>query len=167
MAKKRSTAAKPRNVVAQARAGSGGSRAGTGTALKRVWENIKALAGAVLIYLVIKALLMEAFRIPSGSMIRTVLGGVWLFGNKPAYGAVCRLTIDNWGPLLIPSGNYFMMGDNRYESKDSRYWGVVPRANVRGRPMFIYYTFVPSAESDRPVSFITDIRWSRLGTWIR
>src|SRR4029079_18832159 len=63
MAKKRSTAAKQRNVVAQARAGSGGSRAGTASAMKRVWENIKSLAGAVLIYLVIKTFLMEAFRI--------------------------------------------------------------------------------------------------------
>jgi signal peptidase I len=60
-----------------------------------------------------------------------------------------------------------MMGDNRYQSKDSRYWGVVPRANIRGRPMFIYYSFVPSSESDRPLSFITDIRWSRLGHRIR
>jgi signal peptidase I len=60
-----------------------------------------------------------------------------------------------------------MMGDNRYASKDSRYWGLVPRANVRGRPMFIYYSYVPSGESDRPVSFLTDIRWSRLGHWIR
>jgi len=33
--------------------------------------------------------------------------------------------------------------------------------------MFIYYTYVPQSESDRPVSFITDIRWGRIGTWIR
>ena len=84
------------------------------------------------------------------------------FGAPPK-----RPTLDNWGPLLIPASNYFMMGDNRYQSKDSRYWGIVPRANVRGRPLFIYYTYVPQAESDRPLSFITDIRWSRIGHWVK
>jgi signal peptidase I len=269
LAKKRSTAPRSGNVVAQARKQNGGSKAPFG---KRIWENIKSLAGAVLIYLVIKTLLMEAFRIPSGSMIPTLLVGDWLFVNKLAYGPHVPFTrtnlpgyrdptrgdvvvfespyqpdmaangedatptlvkrligmpgdtiygrgglvyingiaqrqgfaaasnpkgdgnatsplmdwqhrieiprsrfgtpprspaVDTWGPLLIPAGHYFMMGDNRYESKDSRYWGVVPRANVRGRPMFIYYSFVPSGESDRPISFITDIRWSRIGHWIR
>jgi signal peptidase I len=43
----------------------------------------------------------------------------------------------------------------------------VPRANVRGRPMFVYYSYVPSDQSDRVVSFITDIRWRRLGHWIK
>jgi signal peptidase I len=75
-------------------------------------------------------------------------------------------THDNWGPLLIPAGNYFMMGDNRYESKDSRYWGIVPRENVRGRPIFVYYSY-RADDSDRPLPFITDIRWGRIGTRIR
>lgn len=268
MAKKRPT---KDNVVAQARGGKKASRSGGGVG-RKIWENVKSLAGAVLIYLLIKTFLMEAFRIPSGSMIPTLLIGDWLFVNKLAYGPhipfsrinlpgytdpkrgdvvvfmspyqpdlaqqgedpnptlVKRLvgmpgdtlymrggllhvnglpqrqgfaaatnpkgngdeysplmdwqhrielsgtrfgappkspTLDHWGPLLIPSGNYFMMGDNRYQSKDSRYWGIVPRANVRGKPMFIYYTYVPQNESDRPISFITDIRWSRIGTWIR
>jgi signal peptidase I len=59
-----------------------------------------------------------------------------------------------------------MMGDNRYESKDSRYWGIVPRENVRGRPMFVYYSY-HADDSDRPLPFITDIRWGRIGTRIR
>src|SRR5690606_23830596 len=57
-------------------------------------------------------------------------------------------TLDEWGPLLVPDGHYFMMGDNRYASKDSRYWGVVPRANVRGRPLFVYYSW-NADDSDR------------------
>jgi signal peptidase I len=267
VAKKRSTGSKE-NVVAQAR----GKTKPKGSRFTWLWEQTKSLAGAVLIYLVIKTLFVEAFRIPSGSMIPTLLVGDWLFVNKAVYGPhvpftrtnlpgysdpkrgevvvfespyqadeaeagndptptlVKRLigmpgdtiymrqglvyvnglgqrqgyaaaqnpkgdgnevsnlfvwqhkievagtrfgappkepTLDNWGPLLIPSGNYFMMGDNRYQSKDSRFWGVVPRANLRGRPMFIYYTFVPSSESDRPLSFLTDIRWNRLGHWIK
>ena len=84
------------------------------------------------------------------------------FGEPPK-----QPTHDHWGPLVIPAKYFFMMGDNRYDSKDGRYWGLVPRENMRGRPMFVYYSFVPSSESDRPVSFISDIRWGRLGHWIK
>jgi signal peptidase I len=273
--------AKSDNVVARARAGRSGSKTPMGVA---IWDNIKSLAGAVLIYLVIKTFLMEAFRIPSGSMIPTLMVGDWLFVSKIEYGAhvpfthshlpgyrdpqhgdvvvfespyqldedsvghdptptlVKRLigapgdtlymrdgmvyrngiaqrqgfgadknwkgmpdetsyhfdwqhqyelkesrfgpapaqpTHDNWGPIVIPEKHYFMMGDNRYCSKDSRYWGLVPRENIRGRPMFVYYSYRTSANpseessdcnpdtSDRALPFITDIRWSRLGHWIR
>src|SRR2546423_966076 len=87
--KKRASSAGKSNVVAAARAGGGrsggGSRGGT-SAVVRLWENIKSLAGAVLVYLVIKTFLMEAFRIPSGSMIPTLLVGDWLFVNKAVYG---------------------------------------------------------------------------------
>ena len=55
-------------------------------------ENIKSLAGAVLIYLVVKTLFVEAFRIPSGSMIPTLLIGDWLFVNKLVYGPTIPFT---------------------------------------------------------------------------
>jgi signal peptidase I len=268
------------NVVAQAR---GGKAKSSGQWMKVVWENVKSLAGAVLIYLVIKTFLMEAFRIPSGSMIPTLMVGDWLFVNKLAYGPHIPFTRihlpgyrtprhgdvvvfespyqadeaergndptptlvkrlvgtpgdtlymregmlyrngiaqrqgfgadqnwkgmpdevselydwqhqyelkasrfgpapkqplhDTWGPLVIPPGKYFMMGDNRYCSKDGRYWGLVPRENLRGRPMFVYYSYrtSPSSDettdcnpdtSDRVLPFITDIRWGRIGDWIR
>jgi signal peptidase I len=272
-------AAKP-NVVAQARAG-GGKKKSSQPLSKWLWENFKSLAGAVVIYLFVKTLFIEAFRIPSGSMIPTLLIGDWLFVNKLAYGptipftnthlpgytsakhndvivfvspyqpdeaergmdptptlvkrligmpgdtlymrdgvlflngiaqhqgfaatnpkgdgsevnplfdwqhkieikgsrfgaAPAQPTHDNWGPIVIPAEHYFMMGDNRYCSKDSRYWGVVPKANIRGRPLFVYYSYTPGPGaddgacsgrvSDRPVPFITDIRWSRLGHLIR
>ena len=76
MAKKRSTGSKE-NVVAQAR----GTKP-KGSRAKWLWEQTKSLAGAVLIYLVIKTLFVEAFRIPSGSMIPSLLVGDWLFVNK-------------------------------------------------------------------------------------
>lgn len=74
-------------------------------------------------------------------------------------------THDNWGPLVIPPSHYFMMGDARYNSKDSRYWGLVPRENFRGRPLFVYYSW--NTDTTRPLGFITDIRWGRIGHWIK
>lgn len=239
-----------------------------------IWENVKGLIGVILVFLVFRAFLVEAYRIPSGSMIPTLLVGDWLFVNKLTYGPHIPFTSaslpgyrepqkgdvvvfvspvqadlaangedptptlvkrlvgtggdtlfmrhallyvngtpeprpagavdaqlqtpaipdypdplfgwqqrfqvaasrfgpppaqpshDNWGPIVVPSGHIFMMGDNRYDSKDSRYWGFVPRENVRGRPMFVYYSY-NADDSDRPLPAITDIRWSRIGHWIR
>jgi len=239
--------------------------------LRNLWENVKSIVGALAIFLVLRAFLVEAFRIPSASMIPTLLVGDWLFVNKAIYGAhvpfsrvslpayrdprrgdvvvfvspyqadeeqlghdptptlVKRLvgtpgdtlhmrkgllyvngiaqrqgfgiappdsamgtavsplfdwqkriglrssrfgsapsqpTLDNWGPIIVPSKSLFMMGDSRYNSKDSRYWGFVPRENVRGKPLFVYYSY-NADDSDRPMPYITDIRWSRIGHWIK
>jgi len=49
-----------------------------------------------------------------------------------------RLVEEN--QLIIPEGNYFVLGDNRDDSQDSRYWGFVPRENIIGRPMLIYWS---------------------------
>jgi signal peptidase I len=240
--------------------------------LRNVWENFKSIVGALAIFLILRAFLVEAYRIPSGSMIPTLLVGDWLFVNKAIYGAhvpfsraslpayrepkrgdvvvfvspyqgdeaaqgrdptptlVKRLmgtpgdtlymrnavlyvngiaqrqgfgasaaadaamanevnplfdwqkkvglkssrfgaapaqpTHDNWGPLVVPPQRLFMMGDSRYNSKDSRYWGFVPRENVRGKPLFVYYSY-NADDSDRPLPMLTDIRWSRIGHWIK
>lgn len=278
MAKTAKNPAKP-NVVAQARAGKKTPRSSSGKKGGKLWQDIKSLAGAVVIYLFVKTLFVEAFRIPSGSMIPTLLIGDWLFVNKLAYGPTIPFTnshlwgyaspkhgdvvvfvsppqfdngadstptlvkrligmpgdtlymrngqlflngiaqrqgfaagtnptgddtatapnfdwqhtievkssrfgpppaqpqLGNWGPLVVPKDHYFMMGDNRYCSKDSRYWGVVPHDNVRGRPLFVYYSYVPGPSdgddkctgetSTRPLPALTDIRWTRLGHFIK
>lgn len=257
MAKKKTE--KPSNAVAAARKG------GKAFDAKRFWEGFKSLAGTIAIFLILRTFFIEAYRIPSGSMIPSMLIGDWLFVNKLRYGPhvpftesnlpgyaepqrgeivvfvspfqtdqpwdptptlVKRLigmpgdtlhsrggvvhingvaqrlgyasgnpeaaalgaatsplfawqeriavrgsrfgeppaqpTLDDWGPLLIPEGNYWMMGDNRYDSKDSRYWGIVPRRNVRGRPLFVYYSYDPT-DCDAPIPCFWNVRWSRLG----
>jgi len=224
------------------------------SARRQTWEWVKSLAIALVIWFVLRTLLVEAFRIPSSSMERTLLVGDFLFVNKALYGAeiplihthlpafreprlgdivvfdsqtedgvkvVKRLvgipgdtlqmkkailyrngvaqkepyvehvdsledpsdpmmrqwqikhllpsvsrdtyqpTRDNWGPLVVTPDSFFVMGDNRDNSYDSRYWGFVPRSVVRGRPLFIYYSF--DHDSWRALPFLTAIRWSRIG----
>jgi len=55
--------------------------------LRNLWENFKSIVGALAIFLVLRAFLVEAYRIPSGSMIPTLLVGYWLFVNMAIYGA--------------------------------------------------------------------------------
>ena len=74
-------------------------------------------------------------------------------------------SVHEWGPLVVPAGTFFMMGDNRDDSVDSRYYGPVPRANLRGTPMFVYYSYDPEQGVDY-FRAVTAIRWRRLGTWI-
>ncbi len=50
-----------------------------------------------------------------------------------------RTLVDD-GELIIPAGNYFVLGDNRNDSEDSRYWGFVPRADIVGKPLLIYFS---------------------------
>jgi signal peptidase I len=56
--------------------------------------------------------------------------------------------------LVVPPGYYFMMGDNRTNSYDSRYWGLVPRANLIGRPLFIYWSFKTSEDEQYKTTIV-------------
>ena len=74
-------------------------------------------------------------------------------------------TRDNWGPIVIPSHGYFVLGDNRDNSEDSRYWGFVPRESIRGQPWVVYYSFDPRASDS--LSWARFVRWDRIGQAIR
>lgn len=77
--------------------------------------------------------------------------------------------------IVVPAGYYFMMGDNRTNSFDSRYWGFVPRANLIGRPLFVYWSFETPEDQQYRTSasettafafhqflhFFDQTRWSR------
>lgn len=72
---------------------------------------------------------------------------------------------DNWGPIVVPERSYFVLGDNRDNSEDSRYWGFVSRSSIRGRPWFVYYSFDP--EAGEPMPWLRAVRWGRVGEPIR
>ena len=71
-----------------------------------------------------------------------------------------RPTRDNWGPITVPYASYFVMGDNRDNSEDSRYWGFVPEGSIKGRPWIIYFSY--DRNKIAPFPWLTEIRWSRL-----
>jgi signal peptidase I len=68
----------------------------------------------------------------------------------------------NWGPAIVPAGHLFMMGDNRDDSYDSRFWvgNFLPISYVKGRAMTIYFSYDPDATG--AASLVTSIRWRRL-----
>jgi len=87
---------------------------------------------------------------------------------------------DNFDAYEVPPGHYFVMGDNRDDSRDSRFWGCVPEENIKGKAVFVYWSWEP--HPDPPgwgfpyvhhaihwlghalYHFPTHTRWSRLGT---
>lgn len=222
------------------------------SASQSMWDWMKSIAIALVIWFFLRALLVQAFRIPSPSMENTLLIGDFLFVNKALYGAeipivrkrlpaireprrfdvvvfdspetpgtnvvkrivgeagdtlemvdnflylngrkldepyairtdplvdpedprmrawqvrhlagldpeAYRPTLKTWGPVVVPPDSFFLMGDNRDNSYDSRYWGFLGRDRIDGRPLFIYYSF--DRTGMLPLPFLTAIRWRRI-----
>jgi len=212
----------------------------------------KAIVLALVLWILIRSMLLQAFRIPSSSMENTFLVGDFLFVNKAVYGAEIPFTghrlpaireprhndlivfdspetpglhvikrvvgipgdtlvmvdnrlwrngyaadepfvlltndhvdptdprmrdwqqcclaggdpdsyrpsLKNWGPIVVSKDSVFVMGDNRNNSYDSRYWGFLGRDRIAGQPLFVYFSF--DKARGRLLSPFSAIRWSRL-----
>ncbi len=81
------------------------------------------------------------------------------------------------GELVVPEGRYFVMGDNRDNSEDSRYWGFVPRENITGKPLIVFWSYDAPTEDllsytgrhvvDVAEHFFTKTRWGRTMRLVR
>lgn len=78
-------------------------------------------------------------------------------------------TRDNWGPLVVPPDRYFVLGDNRDNSEDSRYWGFVGRESIVGKPWVVYYSVAAlgSGPDETGPTWIGEVRWDRIGDVVR
>ena len=75
-------------------------------------------------------------------------------------------------PTTVPPDSYFVMGDSRDNSRDSRYWGFVPRDNIVARALYVHWSYNPNDPDSRstgffPIDIFTKTKWSRTGTAVK
>jgi signal peptidase I len=78
--------------------------------------------------------------------------------DDPEYGLRGEMLRDTWGPQVVPAGHLFVLGDNRDNSRDSRFWGFLPRDQVKGRALLVYWSYEASREEYHRTSYLDWIR---------
>ena len=177
-----------------------------------VREYFETIVIAVTLALFVRTWVVQAFKIPTGSMENNLLIGDHLLVNKfvfaPAPAALEKAILpvdvngnpldepyvhfleaahgssevtsfdvrERYGPVTVPAGQYFVMGDNRDNSQDSRYWGFLPRHYIKGKALMIYWSYEAEGQDYADESlggtakrvfsvvthFFTRTRWERL-----
>jgi signal peptidase I len=78
--------------------------------------------------------------------------------DDPEYGLRSEAIRDNWGPQVVPPGQLFVMGDNRDNSRDSRFWGFLPRDQVKGRALLVYWSYKAERSEYQDTSWWTWVK---------
>lgn len=174
-------------------------------------EYVEAVLIAVVIAVILRMFVVQAYRVSSGSMEHTLLEGDFLFVNKFAYrfaepqindiivfefpmnptkDFIKRIVAgpgqtvevkdkallidgqavpimagmfhsdpdtlpelfssrDQFGPMQVPADHYFVMGDNRDDSQDSRFWGFLDKSHIKGKALFIYFSWAPDPKAPK------------------
>jgi signal peptidase I len=74
--------------------------------------------------------------------------------DDPEYGLRSDSIRDNWGPQAVPAGQLLVLGDNRDNSRDSRFWGFLPKDQVKGRALLVYWSYEARDDEYRPSGWV-------------